>query len=96
MESSVSVSVHPRAADGIEFRTFETDAGVSGFVVLRVPPGISLWFSVVADLDAVITAAVEARTWLAAELAGQPSLPANQTGRVNAYLTPGPLPVGVP
>ena len=65
MDSTVSVSVHPKAGDGIELRGFESDQGVSGFVALRVPPGVSLWFYTVADLDALIAAAVEARTgWM--------------------------------
>ena len=37
-------------------------------MALRVPPGVSLWFYTVADLDALIAAAVEARTWLECRL----------------------------
>ena len=33
-------------------------------MALRVPPGVNLWFYTVADLDALIAAAVEARAWL--------------------------------
>ena len=83
MDSTISVSVHPKA----------DDQGVSGFVALRVPPAVNLWFYTVADLDALIAAAVEARTWLGADLAGQSPLPLPT--RANPYLTPGPLPVGV-
>jgi hypothetical protein len=85
MESTISVSVHPKAGDGLELRGFESDQGVAGFVAVRVPPGVSLWFYTVADLDALIAAAVEARTWLAADQAGQSPLPLNRPA--NPYLT---------
>ena len=94
MDSTISVSVHPKAGDGIELRGFESDQGVTGFVAVRVPPGVSLWFYTVADLDALIAAAVEARTWLDADLAGQSPLPLGRPA-VNPYLSPGLLPVGV-
>ena len=77
VDSSISVSVHPKAGDGIELCGFESDQGVSGFVAVRVPPGVSLWCYTVADLDALIAAAVEARTWLEANF-GRPVFAAAQ------------------
>ena len=85
MDSTISVSVHPRAGDGIELRGFQSDQGVAGFVAVRVPPGVSLWFYTVADLDALIAAAVEARTWLEDDHAGQTPPPLSR--RPNPYLT---------
>ena len=48
-----------------------------------------------AALDGLITSLVEARDWLAAEVAGQPSLPVEPEPVGDTGLTLHPLPVGV-
>lgn len=57
----------------------------------------AVWFQISepAALDGLVAALVEARDWLAAEIAGQPSLPVEPEPVGDTGLTLHPLPVGV-
>ena len=97
MLSSASVNVHAHLGEGERFEVarFPADQSGEGFVILRVPPQVNLFFSDPAVLEALIAAAVEARSELLAELTGQAPLPVEPESVGDTGLTLGRLPVGV-
>lgn len=93
--SSAQSNVHVYADEPVKVQTYIAAEHEHTWVTVTVPPAVSLVFSDLDAIDGLIVAAMTARSWLAAELAGQSTLPLDASGRPNPYLTPGPLPVGV-
>lgn len=94
-----STSVYLRPGDRFGVREHPVDryrtAPDVSVDLVDTEDGSAVWFLVEdpAALDGLISALTQARDWLAAEIAGQPALPAEPVG--DTGLTLGPLPVGV-
>jgi hypothetical protein len=94
-DSSVQCNVHVHSDQPVRVHTYGAEEHGQTWVTVTLPPDVILFFADLATLDGLIVAAMTARSWLAEELAGQSTLPLDASGRLNPYLTLGPLPVGL-
>ena len=89
-------SVDLAADDRIAVLPQPADHHGPGFVVLSLGElRVSVRAENLPALDALVTAAVEARDWLTAEVTGQSPLPTDPEPVGDTGLTLHPLPVGV-
>lgn len=92
----LSMLVDLATGDQFEVLSHPADRHGAGFVVLSLAElRVSVRAENLPALDALVTATVEARDWLTAEVAGQSSLPVEAEPIGDTGLMLHPLPVGV-